>query len=41
MKGVFNGLFIDSIKNELEELIQICKFKFIGNIQNLNTNLKK
>ena len=36
------GLFIDSIKNELEELsTQSVSLKFIGNIQNLNTNLKE
>ena len=36
------GLFIDSIKNELEELSsKSVSLKFIGNIQNLNTNLKE
>ena len=35
-------LFIDSIKNELEELSsKSVSLKFIGNIKNLNTNLKE
>ena len=35
-------LFINSIKNELEELSsKSVSLKFIGNIQNLNTNLKE
>ena len=35
-------LFIDSIKNELEELSsKSVRLRFIGNIHNLNTNLKE
>ena len=35
-------LFINSIKTELEELSsKSVSLKFIGNIQNLNTNLKE
>ena len=35
-------LFIDSIKNELEELSsKSVRLRFIGNIHNLNTNLKR